>query len=106
MLAEVVDLLERQGIPRAEALTGLGSLVRGGLEASMNCVLPTALTGPVTRGDVDTIVGHLEALADDPELRRAYAASSLLALRQARRDGRPADQAAARRLQHILEEAL
>lgn len=106
MLAEAVYLLERQGIPHAEALTGLGSLVRGGLEASMDRGLPAAMTGPVTRGDVDTIVGHLEALADDPELRRAYAASSLLALRQARRDGRPADQAAAQRLQHILEEAL
>jgi predicted short-subunit dehydrogenase-like oxidoreductase (DUF2520 family) len=106
LLAEAVDLLERQGIPRTEALTGLASLVRGGLEASMDRGLPAALTGPVTRGDVDTIAGHLEALAEDPDLRRAYAASSLLTLRQAGRDGRPADQAAARRLRHILEDAL
>lgn len=106
LLAEAVDLLERQGIARAEALNGLGSLVRGGLEASMDRGLPAALTGPVTRGDVDTISRHLEALADDPDLRRAYAAGSLLALRQGGRDGRPVDQVAARRLRHILEEAL
>lgn len=106
MLAEAVDLLERQGIPRAQALTGLGALVRGGLEASMDRGLPAALTGPVTRGDVDTVARHLEAIADDPDLLRAYAATSLLALRQAGRDGRPDDQAATRRLRHILEEAL
>lgn len=106
MLAEAVDLLEKQGIPRAEALTGLGSLVRGGLEASMERGLPAALTGPVARGDVETVAAHLAALAGDPDLRRAYAASSLLALRQARRDGRPADESAASRLQDMLEEAL
>jgi len=106
MLAEAVDLLERQGIPRADALSGLGSLVRGGLEASMDRGLPEALTGPVTRGDVATVAGHLRALETDPDLRRAYAATSLLALRQASRDGRPADDAAARELHDILEEAL
>ncbi|MEA2684753.1 MAG: hypothetical protein QOK05_3081 [Chloroflexota bacterium] len=106
MLAEAVDLMEKQGIPRAEALSGLGSLVRGGLEASMDRGLPAALTGPVTRGDVETVAGHLSALAGDPELRRAYAASSLLALRQARRDGRPADKSASTRLQELLEGAL
>jgi predicted short-subunit dehydrogenase-like oxidoreductase (DUF2520 family) len=106
LLAEAVDLLERQGIPRADALSGLGSLVRGGLEASMDRGLPAALTGPVTRGDVATVESHLRALETDPDLRRAYAATSLLALRQARRDGRPADDAAARELHDILEEAL
>jgi predicted short-subunit dehydrogenase-like oxidoreductase (DUF2520 family) len=106
LLAEAVDLLERQGIPRADALTGLGSLVRGGLEASMDRGLPAALTGPVTRGDLATVAGHLRALETDPDLRRAYAATSLLALRQARRDGRPADDAAAAELHDILEEAL
>jgi predicted short-subunit dehydrogenase-like oxidoreductase (DUF2520 family) len=106
MLVEAVDLLEKQGIPRAEALTGLGSLVRGGLEASMDRGLPAALTGPVSRGDAETVAAHLATLAGDPDLRRAYAASSLLALRQARRDGRPADESAAARLKDMLEEVL
>ncbi|MDQ6746840.1 MAG: DUF2520 domain-containing protein [Candidatus Dormibacteraeota bacterium] len=105
LLAEAVDLLERQGIPREDALSGLGSLVRGGLEASIDRGLPAALTGPVTRGDVATVAAHLEALAGDPALRRAYAATSLLALRQAQRDGRPGDGAAAT-LSEVLEAAL
>ena len=103
LLSEAVDLLERQGIPRAEAQQGLGALVRGGLEASMDRGLPAALTGPVARGDVATVAGHLEALAGDPELRRAYAAGSLLTLRQVARDGRPASAEAAAAMRRLLE---
>jgi predicted short-subunit dehydrogenase-like oxidoreductase (DUF2520 family) len=91
LLAEAVDLLERQGIDRGDALQGLSGLVRGGLEASLDSGLPAALTGPVTRGDGGTVAAHLEALAGDPDLQAAYRAVSRLALRQARKDGRPAD---------------
>jgi predicted short-subunit dehydrogenase-like oxidoreductase (DUF2520 family) len=91
LLAEAVDLLERQGIDRADALQGLSGLVRGGLEASLDSGLPAALTGPVTRGDAGTLAAHLEMLAGDPDLQAAYRAVSRLALRQARKDGRPAD---------------
>lgn len=90
LLAEAVDLLEQRGIDRGEALQGLSGLVRGGLEASLDSGLPAALTGPVTRGDASTVAAHLEALAADPDLQAAYRAVSWLALRQARKDGRPA----------------
>lgn len=90
LLAEAVDLLDQLGIDRGEALQGLSGLVRGGLEASLDSGLPAALTGPVTRGDAGTVAAHLEALAGDPELQAAYRAVSGLALRQARKDGRPA----------------
>ena len=90
LLAEAVDLLDQLGIDRGEALQGLSGLVRGGLEASLDSGLPAALTGPVTRGDVGTVAAHLEALAGDPELQAAYRAVSGLALRQVRKDGRPA----------------
>jgi len=106
MLAEAVDLLQKQGFPRAEALQGLGSLVRGGLEASMDRGLPGALTGPVTRGDAATVAGHLDALAGDPELLRAYAATSLLTLRQGLRDGRPGNPQTAAEIRALLEEVL
>jgi len=106
MLAEAVDLMEQQGIPRDEALQGLGALVRGGLEASMDTGLPGAITGPVGRGDVGTVEAHLAALEGDPGLRRAYAATSLLTLRQVARDGRPADLAASAALRQLLEAAL
>jgi len=90
LLAEAVDLLEQRGIDRGEALQGLSGLVRGGLEASLDSGLPAALTGPVTRGDASTVAAHLEALAADPDLQAAYRAVSWLALRQARKGGRPA----------------
>jgi predicted short-subunit dehydrogenase-like oxidoreductase (DUF2520 family) len=90
LLAEAVDLLERRGIDRGEALQGLSGLVRGGLEASLDAGLPAALTGPVTRGDAATVAAHLEVLAGDSDLQSAYRAVSRLALRQARKDGRPA----------------
>jgi predicted short-subunit dehydrogenase-like oxidoreductase (DUF2520 family) len=102
LLAEAVDLLERQGIDRADALQGLSGLVRGGLEASLDSGLPAALTGPVTRGDAGTLAAHLEMLAGDPDLQAAYRAVSRLALRQARKDGRPADGGAV--VAKILEE--
>jgi predicted short-subunit dehydrogenase-like oxidoreductase (DUF2520 family) len=102
LLAEALDLLERTGIDRGQALQGLSGLVRGGLEASLDAGLPAALTGPVTRGDVETLAAHLETLRGDPELLAAYLAVSRLALRQARKDGRPATGAPA--VAHILKE--
>jgi predicted short-subunit dehydrogenase-like oxidoreductase (DUF2520 family) len=89
LLAEALDLMERQGIDREEALQGLAALFRGGLEASLDRGLPAALTGPVTRGDVQTVRAHIELLRDDPEMLTAYRAVSRLALRQAQHDGRP-----------------
>ncbi|MBX2973443.1 MAG: DUF2520 domain-containing protein [Flavobacteriales bacterium] len=40
-----------------------------------------ALTGPARRGDLGTIHHHLDRLADDPELRAAYARLSSMILR-------------------------
>jgi predicted short-subunit dehydrogenase-like oxidoreductase (DUF2520 family) len=36
--------------------------------------LPEALTGPVARGDVETVRRHLESLAAEPELQALYRA--------------------------------
>lgn len=90
LLAEAVDLMEQAGLERGQALRGMVGLMRGGLEASLDAGLPAALTGPVTRGDAGTLALHLETLRTDPELLAAYLAVSRLALRQARKDGRPA----------------
>lgn len=89
LLAEAVDLMARAGLDREEALQGLAGLFRGGLEASLDRGLPAALTGPVTRGDLETVRAHIDLLRDDPEMLNAYRAVSRLALRQARLDGRP-----------------
>ncbi|HEV3233340.1 MAG TPA: DUF2520 domain-containing protein [Candidatus Dormibacteraeota bacterium] len=103
LLAEAVDLMERAGLDREEALQGLAGLSRGGLEASLDRGLPAALTGPVTRGDVDTVRVHLDLLRDDPAMLDAYRAVSRLALRQARLDGRP-DPDKAQAMESLLED--
>ncbi len=46
-----------------------------------------ALTGPVVRGDVQTIAGHLVVLGDDPDALAAYRALSLSAVVLARGAG-------------------
>jgi len=42
--------------------------------------IPDALTGPLVRADLDTVSAHLDALADAPELRRAYLALAEITL--------------------------
>ena len=103
LLTEAVDLMERAGLDREEALQGLAGLLRGGLEASLDRGLPAALTGPVTRGDIDTVRAHIDLLRDDPEMLNAYRAVSRLALRQARLDGRP-DPDKAEAMARLLED--
>jgi predicted short-subunit dehydrogenase-like oxidoreductase (DUF2520 family) len=103
LLAEAVDLMEHSGLDRDEALQGLAGLFRGGLEASLDRGLPAALTGPVTRGDIETVSAHIDLLRADPEMLSAYRAVSRLALRQARRDGRP-DPEKAEAMARLLED--
>lgn len=46
-----------------------------------------ALTGPITRGDVDTVASHLAALAASPALDAVYRALSLAAVPMAAAQG-------------------
>jgi len=63
LAGEAVELLETIGWSRPEAVRGLVPLMRGAL-AEVALRGPTAaLTGPIRRGDVDTVNRHLEALA-------------------------------------------
>ncbi|MHB8509602.1 MAG: DUF2520 domain-containing protein [Candidatus Dormibacteria bacterium] len=103
LLAEAVDLMQAAGIDRDRALDGLTGLVRGGLEASLERGLPAGITGPLSRGDLETVRAHLGVIKADRELSRSYRSVSRLALRQLERDGRPAP-AAASGLRRLLEE--
>jgi predicted short-subunit dehydrogenase-like oxidoreductase (DUF2520 family) len=64
-------LLERAGVPAADALPALITLVRGTLANIEEVGLDGAVTGPVPRGDAETVALHLRAL--DPDDRRLYA---------------------------------
>jgi predicted short-subunit dehydrogenase-like oxidoreductase (DUF2520 family) len=60
------------GLPRALARRALGPLGIGTAERLARLSLEDALTGPLARGDTQTIAHHLRALATTPELRALY----------------------------------
>jgi predicted short-subunit dehydrogenase-like oxidoreductase (DUF2520 family) len=74
-------LFVQAGLPREEALSLFLPLVRATLDNVEAQGTVKALTGPLSRGDTQTIAGHLAALANDaPDLLPAYRALGLATL--------------------------
>ena len=68
-----VKLLESTGIPRSAGVKALLPLIQGTVNNIENIGIPRALTGPISRGDLSTIVKHLECLEEmAPELMKLY----------------------------------
>lgn len=91
-LVSVVDLgsamLALSGLGRAGAAKAAGPLLRGTVENIGKLGTPAALTGPISRGDVETVSLHLAALARLPrEVLRLYCALGLYTVRVAQRKG-------------------
>jgi len=63
LAGEAVELLRTIGWSEAEAVAGLIPLMRGALAEVERRGPTAALTGPIRRGDVETVTRHLEALA-------------------------------------------
>ena len=85
LLAGSTRALASAGIADPSAL--LAPLVRAALDNSLTHGF-AALSGPLLRGDDDTIAGHLAALAhDDPDLLPAYRAMALATLDEMERAG-------------------
>ena len=63
LAGEAVELLESIGWTEREAVAGLVPLMQGALAEVARRGPAAALTGPIRRGDVETVVRHLEALA-------------------------------------------
>jgi len=63
LLAVAVRLLQDAGVSAEDALPSILPLVRGTLDNVQNLGVPAALTGPVARGDADTIRLHLARLS-------------------------------------------
>jgi predicted short-subunit dehydrogenase-like oxidoreductase (DUF2520 family) len=83
------QLLERAGLGREEAWAALAPLVRGTCDNLTRTGPEGALTGPVVRGDVDTVARHLRAL---PEAERElYRELGRAVLELVRRRGLAAD---------------
>ena len=65
-----VEEMVEAGVPDDVARVGLARLLRSTAERAIASPLPTALTGPVARGDVTTIGAHLAIL--EGETREIY----------------------------------
>jgi len=92
-----VDLMEKTGMDRKTALDALLPLIEGTIRNARARGLPQSLTGPVERGDADTVRAHLEAIRRTcPELEEKYAALVAMTVDAALRKGSiTAEQAAA-----------
>ncbi len=92
LVAAAARLLTEAGVPEGEAIPAVLPLVRGTLENLEQLGVAAALTGPIARGDVDTVRLHLARLS--PGERALYSALGLEALRLARAAGLDAHRAA------------
>lgn len=67
-----IKLLESAGIPREQAGRALLPLVQGSVNNVHHVGIPTALTGPIARGDLATVVKHLSSLEGHTDCARLY----------------------------------
>jgi len=63
---------EQAGLPGATAREALAPLLRASAENAARLPPEQALTGPIARGDTETVARHLDALRQLPELRELY----------------------------------
>lgn len=82
MVREAVRLLEGIGWSEAEATRALMPLVEGAVDNMRRKGVVRALTGPIRRGDAETVGRHLEVV-NDPDLYRRLASIALEIAREA-----------------------
>ena len=88
VLASVAGhLLHAIGIPDASAYQAVDSLMSGALANMRQSVPDDALTGPVMRGDAETVAKHLRALQGHPAALEVYRSLSAAAVEIAARRG-------------------
>lgn len=79
------DMMRMAGLPPGSVWTALAPLVRTSIENALRYGPLESLTGPVVRGDSDTVATHVHALKGD--LLNLYRAAALRALRMAEQRG-------------------
>lgn len=95
-------LLELVGIQDTSARSALGMLLTAAAQNAAAVSPAQALTGPVVRGDIETVRAHLAALGETPEILELYRALSREALPIAGEAG--LDAARAEELRGVLDE--
>jgi predicted short-subunit dehydrogenase-like oxidoreductase (DUF2520 family) len=98
--ATVARVLAEAGVSEEDAVAAALPLMRGTMDNVEQLGLGAALTGPVARGDIDTVRLHLSRLSTRE--RQLYAALGLETVRLARAAGLDPDRAAA--LESLLAE--
>ncbi|MFC1661704.1 DUF2520 domain-containing protein, partial [Gemmatimonadota bacterium] len=99
LVAAAARLMTQAGVPEEEAHQAILPLARGALD-NLDVMGPTrALTGPVARGDVETVRLHLRTL--EPRERALYSAMGLEILHLARDAG--LEEEIAEELKELLE---
>lgn len=88
LLDTATELLAKAGLDDSTAHSVLFPLVQGTLQNVKKFDAGTALTGPVVRGDVESIAKHLEALGGLPDIRSLYIKMAHQAIRIAKRKKR------------------
>lgn len=88
-----IELFERAGVPADAAPAAVSSLMHGALDNLEHLGVTSSLTGPIARGDIDTLRMHLARLsAEDRELYCALGRRTLAIARSAGLAGERADE--------------
>ncbi len=88
LIDAAVRLLKAAGVEDSKALASIAPLVRASTEAALTLGPARALTGPIARGDVETVALHLKALAAAARpVRGLYRAAGLQTLELAAERG-------------------
>jgi predicted short-subunit dehydrogenase-like oxidoreductase (DUF2520 family) len=83
-----LEILEKAGVPRSEGLAALRPIAHSTLENILRLGPAEALTGPISRGDVEAVRGNVRALtAVSAATRELYSAAGRRTLRLAERRG-------------------
>lgn len=101
LAAQATELLEQAGFDRDGAVRALLPLMSGTLENLAREGLPHALSGPLRRGDAETVERHLRALEPLPEIAATYRALAVPGLELAQGTGLSATDADA--IRAVLE---
>ncbi|PCJ34433.1 MAG: hypothetical protein COA75_13235 [Cellvibrionales bacterium] len=88
LLGTSETLLKKAGIEDALANAVLAALMRQSLENGLQVGPVNALTGPIARGDSNTLQAHIKAIKQSvPELDSVYSSMGIQALKLARQQG-------------------
>jgi len=101
IIFEVKELLRTIGLEEREVLEILYPLLNKTLQNVKELGIEPSLTGPLVRGDLETVKKHLAITASRPELDKVYRSVALEGLKLARKRGLAEEKV--RALRHLLE---